>query len=70
MGLDPEGPAARAGLLMGDIVVAWNAERVDRVRDIMGFLGSETAGKTVELELIRGGTPMPLKVVIGERPVA
>jgi S1-C subfamily serine protease len=39
--IDPEGPAARAGLLVGDIVVAWNAEQVDRVRDIMRFLSSE-----------------------------
>jgi S1-C subfamily serine protease len=68
--IDPEGPAARAGLLVGDIVVAWNAEQVDWVRDIMRFLSSESAGKTVDLGLIRGGTPMLLKVVIGERPVA
>jgi S1-C subfamily serine protease len=68
--IDPDGPAARAGLLVGDIVVAWNAEQVDQVRDIMRLLGSESAGKTVDLGLIRGGTPMPLKVVIGERPVA
>ena len=33
----------------------------------MRLLGSESAGKTVDLGLIRGGTPMPLKVVIGER---
>jgi S1-C subfamily serine protease len=64
--IDPDGPAARAGLLVGDVVVAWNAEQVDRVRDIMRLLGSESA----DLGLIRGGTPMPLKVVIGERPVA
>jgi S1-C subfamily serine protease len=68
--IDPDGPAARAGVVVGDIVVAWNAEQVDRVRDIMNFLGPNSAGKTVDLGLIRGGTPTPLKVVIGERPVA
>src|SRR4029453_16762045 len=67
--IDPEGPAARAGLLVGDIVVAWNAEQVDRVRDIMRFLSSDSTGKTVDLGLIRGGTPTPLKVTLGERPV-
>src|SRR2546430_1225392 len=68
--IDPDGPAARAGLLVGDIVVAWNAEQIDRVRDVMRLLGPDSAGKTVDLGLLRGGTPTPLKVVIGERPVA
>jgi S1-C subfamily serine protease len=68
--IDPDGPAARAGMLVGDIVVAWNSEQVDRVRDVMRFLGPDSAGKTVDLGLIRGGTPTLLKVVIGERPVA
>ena len=67
--IDPDGPAARAGLLVGDIVLAWNAEHVDRVRDVIHLLGPDSAGKTVDLGLIRGGTPMPLKIVIGERPV-
>jgi len=70
VGVDPDGPAARAGLLVGDIVVAWNSEQVDRVRDVMRFLAPDSAGKTVDLGLIRGGTPTSLKVVIGERPVA
>jgi S1-C subfamily serine protease len=68
--LDPDGPAARSGLLVGDVVVAWNAEPVDRVREIMRLLGPESVGKTVDLGLVRGGTPIPLKVAIGERPVA
>jgi S1-C subfamily serine protease len=68
--LDPDGPATRAGLLVGDIVVDWNSEQVDRVRDVMRFLGPDSAGKTVDLGLIRGGSPMSLKVVIGERSVA
>jgi len=70
VGVDPDGPAARAGLLVGDIVVSWNSEQVDRVRDVMRFLALGSAGKTVDLGLIRGGTPTSLTVVIGERPVA
>jgi S1-C subfamily serine protease len=68
--IDPDGPAARAGLLVGDIMVAWNAEPVDRVRGVMRFLGPDSTGKTVELALIRGGTPTALKIMVGERPVA
>jgi S1-C subfamily serine protease len=68
--IDPDGPAARAGLLVGDIVTTWNAKPVDRVREVMRLLGSDSIGNTVELGLLRGGTPTTLKVVIGERPVA
>ena len=55
--IDPDGPAARAGMLVGDIVAGWNAEQVDRVRDVMRFLGPDSVGKTVDLELLRGGKP-------------
>ena len=58
--IDPDGPAARAGLL----------KPVDRVREVMRFLGSDSIGNTVDLGLLRGGAPTTLKVVIGERPVA
>jgi len=67
--IDPDGPSARAGLLVGDIVTAWNGESVDRVREVLHRLGSESAGNTVDLRLRRGGEPAALKVVLGERPV-
>jgi S1-C subfamily serine protease len=67
--LDPEGPSKRAGLMLGDIVTAWNGKPIDRVREVMHLLGPESVGTTVDLGLTRGGTPAALKVVIGERPV-
>jgi S1-C subfamily serine protease len=68
--IDPDGPAARAGLLVGDIVMTWNTKPIDRVRDVMHLLGAESVGASVELQLVRGGAPMALKVALGERPVA
>jgi len=68
--IDPDGPAGRAGLLVGDIVMTWNAKPIDRVRDVMHLLGAESVGASVDLQLIRGGAPMALKVALGERPVA
>jgi S1-C subfamily serine protease len=68
--LDPDGPAARAGLLVGDIVTAWNAKPIDRVREVMRSLGPDSVGHTVDLGLLRGGAPATLKVIIGERAVA
>ena len=67
--VDPDGPAARAGLLVGDIVTAWDAQPLARVREVMKLLGPESVGRTVDLALLRGGAPATLKLVIGERPV-
>jgi S1-C subfamily serine protease len=68
--IDPNGPSARAGILVGDIVTAWNGRPIEGVREIMPLLGPESVGNTVDLALIRGGAPTTLRVVIGERPVA
>jgi S1-C subfamily serine protease len=67
--IDPEGPAARAGLLVGDIIIAWNDTPVERARDVMRLLGPDSVGKSVELKLLRGGAPTSLSLVVGERPL-
>jgi S1-C subfamily serine protease len=69
VGIDPEGPAARAGLLVGDIVTAWNAAPITRVREVIHRLGPDSVGQSVDLALSRGGAAAALKVVIGERPL-
>lgn len=68
MSLDPEGPAAKSGLLVGDIITAWNGKPVARMREVMHLLTPESVGSTVELSLVRGGAPAKLSLTIGERP--
>ena len=67
--IDPEGPAKRAGLLIGDVITSWNGKSIDRVRDVVYLLGPESVGSTVDLALIRGGASATLQVILGERPV-
>ncbi|HEY7296526.1 MAG TPA: S1C family serine protease [Xanthobacteraceae bacterium] len=67
--VDPNGPSARAGILVGDIVTAWNGNPIGRVREVMRLLGPESVGSTIDLALIRAGSATETKVVIGERPV-
>jgi S1-C subfamily serine protease len=66
--VDPDGPAGRAGLLVGDIVTTWNGVRVSRVREVMLMLGSDSVGTSVRLAVLRGGTSHDADVMIGERP--
>jgi S1-C subfamily serine protease len=67
--IDPEGAAARAGLVVGDIITAWNGKPVLQVREVMRLLGPDSVGTGVELQLLRAGAPANLKVTIGERPL-
>ena len=67
--VDPEGPAKRVGLLIGDVITSWNGKSIDRVRDVVYLLGPESVGSTVDLALIRGGASATLQVILGERPV-
>jgi S1-C subfamily serine protease len=67
--LDPEGPAKKAGLLVGDVITNWNGKAIDGVRDVIYFLVPESTGTTVDLGLLRGGATATLQVILGERPI-
>ncbi len=57
-------PAAKAGLAIGDIVVAANGRPIRSARDIHNLVGLQRLGMTIELELVRDGEILQLPVVI------
>ena len=69
MSLDEEGPAKTAGIVLGDIVTAWNGEPVPGPRELIRKLGPDSAGATVTLGVLRGGEARELAIVIGEKPL-
>jgi S1-C subfamily serine protease len=68
--LDPEGPAKKAGLLLGDIILTWNGEAVSGTRSVVHRLGPGTIGSTIKLGVSRAGNPSELTLTVGERPSA
>ena len=68
--LDPNGPGRRAGMLIGDIVTAWNGETVRNVRDVFSRLGSETVGQQIKFAVIRAGQITSANIEISERPMS
>lgn len=67
LSVEPDSPADRAGILVGDILVALEAQPVTDVSDVRLMLGSERVGQTLTAQLIRGGTMVDLAVTVGER---
>jgi len=65
--LEEGGPAATAGLLVGDILVAINGQQVAEADDLFSALTGDTVGKSVAVDVLRGGRPETVNVTVGER---
>ena len=65
--VEPEGPAHKAGIVVGDIFVALAGHAVTRLEDVHGQLGAESIGKSLPLKFVRGGALQEASIVVGER---
>jgi S1-C subfamily serine protease len=65
--VEPQGPGSKAGVLLGDLIVALEGKAVGSIRDLQAFLEPESVGKTIPVSLIRSGKPVEVNVTIGER---
>ena len=65
--LEDKGPAEQSGLLVGDILVRVGEQTVGDPDDLYSALNSDTVGKSIAVELLRGGKPQVIKVTVGER---
>jgi S1-C subfamily serine protease len=70
MSVDKSGPSAAAGLRQGDVIVSWNGEKLSGVRSLLRSLGPDSVGKVADIVVRRGGEPVNVKIMIGERPRA
>jgi serine protease Do len=64
----PNSPAARGGVMQGDVILHFNGQEVNDSRDLTQRVGSTRTGSTVRLDVLRGGQRRNLNVQLAERP--
>jgi S1-C subfamily serine protease len=65
--VEPGGPAQKAGIVIGDILVSLAGRQVAQLEDIQSQLHGEAIGKPVAVKFIRGGAIQEASILIGER---
>ena len=65
--LEENGPAEKGGLLVGDTLVKVGGVTVNDPDDLFSALNSDTVGKSIPVEVLRGGKPETVNVTVGER---
>jgi S1-C subfamily serine protease len=66
--VDPEGPAERAGVLLGDTIIAIDDVTVTDPADVLAQLDPPRVGRPARVRLVRAGRLETLTVTVGERP--
>lgn len=63
-----EGPAAKAGLKAGDVVISLDGKSVRSGRELQKRVLQAKVGQTTSVEVLRDGKKQTLSVQLGERP--
>lgn len=64
-GVTAEGPAAKAGLQIGDIVVKFNNRDITEMRDLPRIVAETSVGQTVPIVVLRSGKEVTQDVTVG-----
>jgi serine protease DegQ len=62
------GPADRAGVKVGDILVDVAGKQVDNTTEMLNVIAQLPPGTTASFRFLRDGAPLELAIVIGKRP--
>jgi S1-C subfamily serine protease len=66
-GIAEGSPAAAAGLLVGDVIIAFDGTAVDEPQALVELLRGDRIGRPATVTLLRGGTLLDVQVTVGER---
>jgi S1-C subfamily serine protease len=67
VGIEVDSPAEKGGLLVGDILVGLAGEPLTDPDELSARLVGSLVGQPTAVEVLRGGQPVTLTVIIGER---
>jgi Do/DeqQ family serine protease len=65
-GVEPNGAASRAGLEQGDVITAFNGEKVADSNALRNRIAATKPGSSVELEVVRNGKTDTMRATLGE----
>jgi S1-C subfamily serine protease len=66
--VEPGGPADKAGIVLGDVIVELQGKPALDTEHIQDLLASAKVSDRIAATLIRGGSPVELSIALGERP--
>ncbi len=64
----PGGPADKAGLQPGDVIVAFEGKSIDHFAELQWLASTAGVGRTVALRVLREGKAFDVKVTLGQLP--
>jgi len=66
--VDKDGPAAKAGITEGDIIISVDGSETNSVVDLRSIIDSKQVGSVVPVGIIRNDVPMTANVTLEEMP--
>ena len=64
--IEPGGPAEKAKIEVGDVIVGFEGQTIDRGSLLQWVASTSGVGKTVNVRVLRAGKPVEVKVTLGE----
>jgi len=65
--VEANGPAHKAGILIGDILVSLAGQPIARPENVQAHLQAENIGKTLSAKIVRGGAARDVSISVGDR---
>jgi photosystem II stability/assembly factor-like uncharacterized protein len=66
-GVTPDSPAAKAGLLAGDVVTAMDNKPIKKANDLSEIIGAHKPGDKISLAILRDKEKKTIEATLGER---
>jgi len=66
--VEPDSPAAKAGIQPGDVITQFNGTKIDKVSDLPRLVGNTKPGSKVAISVFRRGKEQQLNITVADVP--